>query len=438
MIRIKQSLKQTWEDARRNPVYTAIYVTGVALAVTFTMIFAMVYYVKIAPVYPEYNRLSTSYITYAEGYCESQHMTCGSGLGYRAYKEYLSRLKNVKYMTATLEDRFSESATILPDDGRPEIKTVSKGVDADFFKVYEFEFLKGKPFTAIDVDDARLVAVISDRLADRLFGSPEAAMGREVNLENTYYRVAGVVREGSNLTDKSFAQIYVPLTTRPDYDRTSCDYEWLGGIKLAIVTEDKEQERALHAEIADMLRRVNSMDTTWTVKIDNQPVTHIESVFRTYNNIDFSWIDILKEYGIILFALLLIPAMNLSGMIAGRMETRLPEMGIRKSFGATRRTLMHQVLLENFYMTFAGGILGLIASWLVIFVNRNWIFSLLSKSSYITLSPVDTHVTGEMLFAPLVFVITLLLCMGLNLLSAYIPVRWALRHPIVSSLNEKR
>ena len=36
--------------------------------------------------------------------------------------------------------------------------------------------------------------------------------------------------------------------------------------------------------------------------------------------------------------------MNLSGMIAGRMEARLAEMGIRKSFGATRRRLLSQVL----------------------------------------------------------------------------------------------
>ena len=40
-----------------------------------------------------------------------------------------------------------------------------------------------------------------------------------------------------------------------------------------------------------------------------------------------------------LLVLLLVPALNLSGMIASRMESRLAEMGVRKSFGAGRGKL---------------------------------------------------------------------------------------------------
>lgn len=125
-------------------------------------------------------------------------------------------------------------------------------------------------------------------------------------------------------------------------------------------------------------------------------------------------------------------------MIAGRMETRLSEMGIRKSFGATRRRLLSQVLAENFYMTLAGGLLGLVAAWLVLFVNRSWIYNIMTRFSDIPANTVTTEVSGEMLFAPVVFAATLLLCMTLNLLSALVPAWWSLRHPIVSSLNEKR
>ena len=48
------------------------------------------------------------------------------------------------------------------------------------------------------------------------------------------------------------------------------------------------------------------------------------------------------------------------------------------------------------------------------------------------------EISTEMMFAPLVFIAALLLCLVLNLLSAYIPVRLSLRRPIISSLNSKR
>lgn len=51
---------------------------------------------------------------------------------------------------------------------------------------------------------------------------------------------------------------------------------------------------------------------------------------------------------------------------------------------------------------------------------------------------VDVKVSGEMLFAPLVFAAALLLCVVLNMLSALVPAWHSLRHPIVNSLNEKR
>ena len=54
---------------------------------------------------------------------------------------------------------------------------------------------------------------------------------------------------------------------------------------------------------------------------------------------------------LILLVLLLVPALNLSGMIASRMESRLSEMGVRKSFGAGRGGLLSQVMWENLLLT---------------------------------------------------------------------------------------
>lgn len=52
----------------------------------------------------------------------------------------------------------------------------------------------------------------------------------------------------------------------------------------------------------------------------------------------------LRMYLYMLLALLFIPAMNLSGMMSSRMDERLSELGVRKTYGATNMRLIGQVL----------------------------------------------------------------------------------------------
>ena len=63
-------------------------------------------------------------------------------------------------------------------------------------------------------------------------------------------------------------------------------------------------------------------------------------------------------------------------MISSRMEDRLAEMGVRKSFGASRSVLLSQVMWENLILTLAGGLVGLIIAWSMLLLGKSWIFTL--------------------------------------------------------------
>ena len=53
---ITTHFKQAWQLLRQNKLFSTIYIVGTALAIASTTIFAIIYYVKLAPVYPEYKR----------------------------------------------------------------------------------------------------------------------------------------------------------------------------------------------------------------------------------------------------------------------------------------------------------------------------------------------------------------------------------------------
>ena len=58
-------MKQAWNLMKQNKLFTSIYVVGTAIAIATTMIMAIVYYVKIVPIYPEVNRNRTLVMEHA-------------------------------------------------------------------------------------------------------------------------------------------------------------------------------------------------------------------------------------------------------------------------------------------------------------------------------------------------------------------------------------
>jgi putative ABC transport system permease protein len=124
-------------------------------------------------------------------------------------------------------------------------------------------------------------------------------------------------------------------------------------------------------------------------------------------------------------------------MISRRMEGRLAEMGVRKSFGATRSNLLRQVLNENLILTVMGGLLGLAIAWVILISGYRWLFDLFTSGTTYPTS-VDSFISMEMLMSPTVFAIAFAVCLTLNIISALIPAWFSLRKPIVESMNEKR
>lgn len=153
---------------------------------------------------------------------------------------------------------------------------------------------------------------------------------------------------------------------------------------------------------------------------------------------DFDWRDLLRKYGFMILILLIVPAINLGGMISGNMESRMPEMGVRKSFGAGRGRLLRAVLCENFALTSIGAVLGLVIAVALVWGWKDWLFFLDDTIMADAPESVSVIITADMLFAPLVFAIAFMATFMLNLFSAMLPAWWSLRNPIVKSLSENK
>ena len=436
MIRIY--LKQAWELLRQNRLFSTIYIIGTGLSIALTMIMAIIYYVRLAPVYPEERRATTLYM----GYLKRMQTFEGGGwswqtggYSHQAVTEWFRPLADAEVVSASI----STEGYVQRPGGREDQEVTVRLIDPEFFRLYSFRFKDGAVFTQDDFDGAMRRAVITDRLARMLFETDTGVTGRTFLLDYKTYTVCGVIEAASRLMERSYADVYAPYSIQDMYMESNRNMWEMGSLSVTIAARDRDGIGRIRRAINEHVRRFNTSNASEnvTMEILNGPGTHLESVLQSTAGSEGSMPKALRQLFFVVLVLLLVPALNLSGLIASRMESRLSEMGIRKTFGAWRTTLLNMVLWENLLLTFIGGLVGLVVAWVCLFMGRGWVFTILD--SYATRVAGDAaYVSGEMLFAPLVFVCALSLCLVLNLLSAFIPAWWSLRHPIVQSLYEKR
>lgn len=414
---------------RQNKLFTAIYVLGTALAIASTTVFAVIIYVRLAPVYPEVNRSRTGYIVSMKW--QGGNGVRQSALSYNGVKEFVYPLESASKVTAFYE---AGQMSAMADVDSPETSLQAKFVDPSFFEVYDFEFTDGKSFSEEDFSAGIAQAVITGDAAERVFGADQGLIGREIIVNDVRYRIIGVVREPSSVVGMSYSQIFLPYTADADYAT-----EWfpmLGHFVSVVVADDLD---AVREELKGRIERYNSTIEDAEYAIWNAPIPHAYfSLVSDFQSDDFSINEMVRKLLLILLVLLVVPALNLSGLISSRMENRQGELGVRKSFGATRGALLRQVLWENLYLTLVGGVIGLAITWLMLYGASGWIFDALTKNYYFMEANVgNASLTPEVMFAPAVFVFALLFCVVLNMLSALIPAWHSLRRPIVNSLKER-
>lgn len=433
---LKNYFKQAWTLMRQNRLFTGIYVVGTGLSIALVMTLFIIFYVKFGPVYPEYNRDRTLVLKpikrYPKGKPES--WTINGGVAYYVVDQMLPGLPHVEQVAGSIID-FWGDYQVSAADVKP-FKATPRFANGAFWKVFSFRFVDGQPFTQEDVEAKAQVAVIGESLAKRLFAATEGVEGRHFAFNGRDYRVCGVVRDVSNATPETAGDLWLPLLNAQYISKELDRFGLLGNVYASLLVDDAENLETVRSEVQDVFRRYTLQDKDYEYDLMGQPDPYWLSTFRQDVEKAPDTMELVKDFLYILLALLFIPALNLSGMISSRIDSRIAELGIRKAYGATRRRLLEQVLCENLLLTLLGGLAGLLFSYLIVLTASDWILTLFDKNIYDT--SLSTSLTPEMLFNPAVFGSALAVCVVLNVVSALVPALGAMRHPIMESLNTKR
>jgi len=410
--------RQIWRIFRQNPFFTLLSLGGTALTIAFVMTVFLMYYLRVADLGPEPNRSRLFYSGY--GYSQREDTSDRNyGMSLRTAKfiyDSLPGLEKVAYYTEVHKTTCSDLS------GINERRYSLRGCDPVWFGIFDYSFVNGRHINREEWDARRRVAVVSETLATDIFKTTDV-VGKEILVDFEPVQIVGVVRPVSNLFITACADLWVPTTAFYPDSRMDRAGELRGSYLAVFTHKPGVSEKEIRAAVE---RRVDQLNTTL---VEYQFRT---SHFRTHEQQMFFQESVMTPsmvFVLLMGVLLVVPAINISGLVQSHIRNRMEEIGIRKAYGAPTVSIFRQLLKENLVLTLAGGVIGYAISCVVVLLGGHWMFGNASLRTETGLMDAGLFVRFDL------FLMVLLLCVLFNVLSVMIPVWMAVRRPITEIIQ---
>ena len=256
----------------------------------------------------------------------------------------------------------TEAQTVVSYLNDRKIQSALRRADGEFWPVLDFDFVEGGPYTVADDQAGRFVAVINETTRERFFGR-QPAVGKTIEADGQRFRVVGVVRDVPVLRFSSSADLWVPVTTA----KTSAyKEEWLGNFYALVLARGHADLPQIKAEFQSRLREAEKQlpDPKTFKHLYTGADTLFEGAARMFlpssGQVANPGARLQAALLALMLGFMLLPTINLVNINLSRILDRASEIGVRRAFGASSRTLVGQLLIENLVLTLIGAAVGLV------------------------------------------------------------------------------
>ena len=352
---------------KRRKFFTFISLFGISFSLTVLIVLTAFIDNGISANYPDTNRDLSLYINFVglrKQLPNGSNNWNGSG-SYYFLHHYTSMLKTP--VKVAISSNTSSTNTYV---NNKKLVIAVKYTNGAYWDVLNYVFLEGKAFNTQQIENGEHVAVISEELKNTYFGDVPSVVGKYIEADNVKYRVSGVVKNVGITNLYAFADLYLPYTvSKGNYK----DESFIGSYNAILLANSKADLPKIKREYDQLVSRI-SPGKDW-----DQLIVHADSYLETFTRqlfggstqtnsgfATFVWVTTL-------FALLflLLPTLNLVNINTSRIMERSSEIGVRKAFGASSKTLVLQFIVENIILTFLGGIVSLILSFIILQLINN-------------------------------------------------------------------
>ncbi len=229
-------------------------------------------------------------------------------------------------------------------------------VDSNFFRVFTAVLLQGDPATALLKANT---VVVNESTAKRYFGSAANAMGKSLETDGgLHYMISGVCRDwpanSHFVFDLLLADASFPFIRQPNYTGFSAHTYFLLNKDASPQALEAKFPQIVDKYVSGEIGRSFNMTYKQFQAAGNgyhyylQPlrkihlISDLEGELRPNGSMKAVYI-----FGVIAIFILLIACINFINLSTARSVERAKEVGIRKTFGSGKQSLIRQFLLES-------------------------------------------------------------------------------------------
>ncbi len=264
--------------------------------------------------------------------------------------------EQVSYISAVAPSYSSNLQLVVSGEN---MNTQVTGVTTEHWEVQNLEIANGAFFSEYDYQRGAKVAVLGSNVKETLFGDADP-IGQQMRMGSIIVRVVGVLDSKGGMWSSPDDAIMIPL---PALQQTVAQPRTAQGERIvssiALTVSDEEQADYVVEEITSLLRTRHRLGPGVD---DDFSIISMEEISSMLSETIGTMTLLL---GAIAAISLLVGGIGVMNIMLVSVLERTREIGIRKALGARERDIWGQFLIEAAFLTFAGGIIGVILGWAV-------------------------------------------------------------------------
>ncbi|MBA7613176.1 Macrolide export ATP-binding/permease protein MacB [subsurface metagenome] len=236
------------------------------------------------------------------------------------------------------------------------------GTTPEYMAVNNLEAAGGSFFSYDDYQRGNKVVVLGSNIAETLFGDTNP-VGEQIRMGTIIVRVIGVLESKGFMFGSPDDVVYIPLTAMQQtvaQPRTPQGGRIVSAVSLTV--SDESHTQSVIDSITSLLRTQHHLTATAE---DDFNIMSTEEIAATFSEAMGTMTLLL---GAIAAISLLVGGIGVMNIMLVSVLERTREIGIRKALGARERDIWGQFLIEAAFLSFAGGIIGVIGGWGISFL----------------------------------------------------------------------
>ena len=240
--------------------------------------------------------------------------------------------------------------------GEKRITKTGNIVDSGFLQMFSFPLLKGDIKTALN--DMHNI-VLTEKLAKNIFGN-EDAMGKVIKIDNKdNFTVTGILKDLPENTRFDFEYL-MPWSYLRSQESGNDETNWgNNSTRTYVLLKPNATLASIAPKVKDMRRKYDPDDKEGEMFLYPMSRWRLHSKFVKGVE-EGGRIEFVTLFGVIAAFILLIACINFMNLSTARSEKRAKEVGIRKTVGAQRGSIIGQFIGESVMISFFAGLVALL------------------------------------------------------------------------------